>query len=50
MKVKELIRKLEELDDDYEVKTKERYCEGWKPVTSVEKKFASLDEVFVYIG
>lgn len=50
MKVKELKMKLEEFDDEDEVKTKERYTEGVKPVTEVRLKYASLDEKYVYIS
>lgn len=50
MKVKDLIKELEKCDGNLEVKTKSRYSEDMKPVTSVIEKFVSLDKKIVYIS
>ena len=50
MKVKELIEKLKEYDDELEVKTRNRYTEDMKPVTQVTEKYISLDKTIIYIG
>lgn len=50
MKVKDLIERLEDFDEDLEVEIKERYSEGMKPVTEVSKKFVSLDKAIIYIS
>ena len=50
MKVKDLIKKLEQFDGELEVKTKARYSEDIRPLNSVGVKYGSLDDVYVYIG
>ena len=50
MKVKELIKLLESMPQDDEVKTKERYTEGVKNVTIVRTEYKSLDKTYCFIG
>ena len=50
MKVKELIEKLEQFDGELEVKTKARYSEDVRPLTSVGRKYETLDSSYIYVG
>lgn len=50
MKVKDLINELEKLDGELEIRTKERYSEGFRPLTEVQVKYETLDKSYVYIG
>ena len=49
MKVCELIKILEDMPQDDEVMTKERYTDGMKKVTIVRKEFKNLKETYCYI-
>lgn len=49
MKVKELIEKLKEFDDELEVVTWNIYREEVMPVTSCTLKYETLDKRYVYI-
>lgn len=49
MKVKEMIEKLKEFDDDLEVMTLNMYREEIMPVTSCTLKYETLDKRYVYI-
>lgn len=50
MKVKELIKELEQYDEDLEVKTDNMHRQGLMTVTTVKIQYKNLDEKYVYVG
>lgn len=50
MIVKELKEKLETMDENLEVKTRERYSAGVIPVTVCKEEFKTLNKTYCYIG
>lgn len=50
MKVGDLIKLLEQMPQDDEVKVSERYSEGYRQVTIVRKEYETLDKTYCYIG